>query len=116
NKKGISISSEALDVLINYDWPGNVRELENAIFRAVNLCFEGEILPKHLPENIVRKTDIVVPVNENKTDKKSLEDMEIKHILELLEENNGDKKRTVEILGIYRSTLYRKLKKYGFSL
>lgn len=116
DKKGITISNDALDILINYDWPGNVRELENAIFRAVNLCFEGEILPVHLPESIVEKTEIVVPVRGKKADKKSLEDMEIKHILELLEENNGNKKKTAEILGISRSTLYRKLKKYGVPL
>lgn len=116
DKKGITISNDALDILINYDWPGNVRELENAIFRAVNLCFEGEILPVHLPENIIEKTEIVVPVSEKKADKKSLEDMEIKHILKLLEENGGNKKRTAEILGISRSTLYRKLKKYGVPL
>ncbi|MBV1819222.1 sigma 54-interacting transcriptional regulator [Anaerosalibacter bizertensis] len=116
DKKGITISNDALDILINYDWPGNVRELENVIFRAVNLCFEGEILPVHLPESIVEKTEIVVPVSGNKADKKSLEDMEIKHILELLEENNGNKKKTAEILGISRSTLYRKLKKYGVPL
>ena len=69
DKKGITISNDALDILINYDWPGNVRELENVIFRAVNLCFEGEILPVHLPESIVEKTEIVVPVSEKKADK-----------------------------------------------
>lgn len=116
DKMGITISKEALEVLVNYDWPGNVRELENAIFRAVNLCFEGEILSEHLPEDIVENTEVIVPVKDKKTDKKSLEDMEIKHILKLLGENNGNKKKTAEALGISRSTLYRKLKKYGVPL
>ncbi|MCR2044696.1 sigma-54 interaction domain-containing protein [Anaerosalibacter massiliensis] len=116
NKNGITISKDVLDIFINYDWPGNVRELENAIFRAVNLCFEGEILPKHLPEKIVEKTEIVVSAEKDEIDEKSLEDMEIKHILELLDKNNGNKKKTAEMLGISRSTLYRKLKKYNVPL
>ncbi len=107
NKKIEGISSQALNLMMEYDWPGNVRELENAIERAVVVGKGSEIVPQDLPF-------FKQGVTEERGPKlKSLKDRERLYILQALEENEWNISRTAEELGIDRVTLYNKIKKYN---
>ncbi len=104
-----TISEEAMRQLIAYDWPGNVRELENAIERAVALS-SGPIL--HVAD---LPTNLQYPTTERAPDKHELlplEELERRAILRTLLETAGDKLAAARILGIGKTTLYRKLKQY----
>src|SRR5437899_2871605 len=105
-----TISEDAMRRLMTYDWPGNVRELENAVERAVALG-SGPILHiADLPSNLQQgSSDTLLESNELTT----LEEMERRFILRALRETNGDKLAAARLLGIGKTTLYRKLKQYG---
>jgi two-component system response regulator HydG len=97
--------------LINFDWKGNVRELQNAIERAFILSgeeIEAENLPVKIRINLQNSFEIRDPDGLRPT----LEEMERRYILEILQFAGDDKTNAAEILGIDLSTLYRKLKKY----
>ncbi len=104
NKPTDKISREAMDEMMLYDWPGNIRELENAIERAVVVGKQREILPEDLPifchEPAVQKGA------------RSLKEVEKAHIEQVLAENQWNMARSAKILGIDRSTLYSKIKRY----
>ena len=104
NKPIDNISREAMDEMMIYDWPGNIRELENAIERAVVVGRRREILPENLP----------IFCHEPATAIKahSLKDVEKTHIERVLTENQWNIARSAKILGIDRSTLYSKIKRY----
>ena len=98
------ISRGALDELMLYEWPGNVRELENAIERAVVVCKGRKIIPEDLP--IFQPDHVSKPVGN------SLREIERGHIVRILNNHNWNISKSAEILGIDRSTLYNKIKKY----
>ena len=104
NKLTDKISREAMDEMMLYDWPGNIRELENAIERAVVVGKQREILPEDLP----------IFCHEPTPQKKaySLKEVEKAHIQQVLAENQWNIARSAKMLGIDRSTLYSKIKKY----
>jgi DNA-binding NtrC family response regulator len=105
-----TLTSEALDRLLAYDWPGNVRELENCLERAVTLGSGPLIRPADLPSNIQTPPPpsvaglpgSVIPI----------EEMERQAILRALASAGGDKLLAARLLGIGKTTLYRKLRKY----
>jgi two-component system response regulator AtoC len=108
--KAIShISPEAMEILMRYDWPGNVRELENTIERAMILSPHPIVLPEDLPQKILGSEQAGIPSYSEKP--LSLKEVEKRHILKVLQETNGNKKKAAEILGIDRTTLYRILEK-----
>lgn len=95
--------------IIAYDWPGNIRELENAIERAVALGSGPILHVGDLPSNLQYTTPEklndageVVP----------LEILERRAIFRALQETSGDKLAAARLLGIGKTTLYRKLKQY----
>ncbi len=98
------ISREAIDEMMLYDWPGNVRELENAIERAVVVGKERQIMPEDLP--------ILCHEPAPGPRRNTLEEVEKLHIHQILTENQWNIARTAKILGIDRSTLYNKIKRY----
>jgi len=104
NKPIDQVSREAMDEMMLYDWPGNVRELENAIERAVVVAKGRRILPQDLP--IFRPEYRTPPAN------KSLQEMERAHLLTVLKENEWNILKSARILGIDRSTLYNKIRRY----
>jgi DNA-binding NtrC family response regulator len=109
-----SISPAARQMLMRYPWPGNVRELKNAIERAVILA-DGEVIePQHLPLELDnhQTTKDELPHFMDFADK-SLEELESSYIKCVLEKTQGNKSVAAEILGISRSTLWQKLKRYG---
>jgi len=99
-------SSEAMDVMTRYSWPGNVRELENVIERTVILAKKDLIEVSDLPPNLKDGTAESAEV------KLSLHENERLYILKTLAECNWNKKLAASVLGINRSSLYSKLKKY----
>ena len=114
NKHVEKICRQAMDLMMLYDWPGNVRELKNAIERAVVIC-QGKVIQ---PEDLPISTRMVE--TKNQKEKLSLEgqtlplrELEKKYILNILDKTNWNISLSAKILGIDRSTLYNKIKKYG---
>jgi two-component system, NtrC family, response regulator PilR len=111
---GSFMDDRALLALQGYEWPGNVRELENVIERATIIRESEKIYFRDLPEEICDPHgDGAHHGTLNIGGNITLEDLEMAHILAVLEATGGARKQTSEILGINASTLYRKLKKYG---
>jgi two-component system response regulator HydG len=104
-----SISEEAMRQLVAYDWPGNVRELENAIERAVALGSGPIVHVGDLPSNLQYPSTERAP---QKDELLPLEELERRAILRMLRETSGDKLAAARMLGIGKTTLYRKLKQY----
>src|SRR5712692_1060765 len=104
-----TISEDAMRRLIAYDWPGNVRELENAIERAVALGSGPILHVGDLPSNLQYPSTERAP---EKDEILPLEELERRAILRTLRETGGDKLSTARMLGIGKTTLYRKLKQY----
>ncbi|MBO0797512.1 MAG: sigma-54-dependent Fis family transcriptional regulator [Blastocatellia bacterium] len=112
DKPVLKVSAEALALLTAYPWPGNVRELENAIERAVAFAQGAMVTPEDLPKR-VRASGAVSAIIARSTEQNySLRDLEREYIFEMLRRTGGNKKRTAEILGLDRKTLYRKLEEY----
>ncbi|GAB6085574.1 sigma-54 interaction domain-containing protein [Alkaliphilus crotonatoxidans] len=115
------ISPAALEALTNYHWPGNIRELANLIERALNLVEkEAMINLDHFPYYIrkVAKVDTTtavdsLEVNFDGTLKDIFEEIEKKAIQKTLMQYEGNKYQTAKKLGISRTSLYEKIKKYG---
>jgi DNA-binding NtrC family response regulator len=105
----VTLSEDAMQRLIAYDWPGNVRELENAIERAVALGSGPIVHVADLPSNLQYPTSERIP---EKDELLPLVELERRAILRTLRETGGDKLATARMLGIGKTTLYRKLKQY----
>ncbi len=105
------ISQEVMEVLLSYDYPGNVRELENILEHALIICREDTLLLKHLPEYIhdskkqVKTTGQGRPALEQRSEREDL--------LVILQQHDWNRNKTARALGIDRTTLWRKMKKYG---
>ena len=114
NKNILGLSDEAEKILLHYHWPGNVRELKNVLERGVILCTETKISLEHLPHELnIASQKSPVKIGEKLTSDMSLDEMERRHILFVLEANNNNKSQTARVLGISRSTLREKLRQYG---
>jgi DNA-binding NtrC family response regulator len=98
---------EVLERFQAYAWPGNVRELENVIERAVILNAKSRIMLEDLPD-ILRSAPAGPSL--------SLEEMERRHIVQVLQETKGNVKAAAAVLGIDRKTLYRKTAEYGIDI
>ena len=105
-----SLAPSVYHLLIRNRWPGNVRELENAIERAILVAKGSEIAVGDLPESIreesTSSTDFVVPPH------RTLAEIEKMAILQTLQRTNWNKQEAAQILGLYRPTLYSKMKKH----
>jgi DNA-binding NtrC family response regulator len=104
NKSVDQISREAMDEMMLYEWPGNVRELKNAIERAVVMGKGRTIMPEDLP---IFRPEYTISSSNN-----SLVEIEKIHIAQILNENKWNISKSAGILGIDRSTLYSKIKRY----
>jgi DNA-binding NtrC family response regulator len=107
NKQIDRISRKAMDEMMLYEWPGNVRELENAIERAIVVGKGHIIMPEDLP---IFHPEHILPPETN-----SLREVERAHIFEILNKNQWNIAKSSKILGIDRSTLYSKIKRYKIS-
>lgn len=106
------IDTDVAAHFLGYRWPGNVRELRNVVNRAAAIADHKELHLRDLPEEIraakVRGSEAVDP-----EDLPSLADLEQEHIARVLTATGGNKQKSARILGVDRSTLYRKMARYG---
>ncbi len=114
-------SRDALDILKRHDWPGNVRELEAAIQRAVAMCTGPRISSSHLAPILnhhrqnrgnggTPKPHLPMGIRPLK---EALEEPEKRIIIQALQAFNWNRQETARVLDINRTTLYKKMKKYG---
>jgi two-component system response regulator AtoC len=99
------LTPDALEMLVGYEWPGNVRELHNALERAAILCQGGLITGEHLS---LRSTSVLAPRLPP-----NLSDVERQTIEQVLQESEWNKAKAARRLGITRTQLYGRLRKYG---
>jgi DNA-binding NtrC family response regulator len=103
------LAPDTLAALTNYTWPGNIRELENVLARALAVRTGRMLTPRDLPAHIA-KGPSALAAGAAQAAPLTLEEVERRHILQVLERTEGNKLKAAEILGIDRSTLHRKLK------
>jgi DNA-binding NtrC family response regulator len=120
NRPALDLSTDARRRLDSYDWPGNVRELRNCLERAAALATDDlieadQILPAPPLKSEGANTNnssAEGPPSTSNAAPVTLEQLERRHILRVLEEANGNRERAAAILGISARTLYRKLREY----
>ena len=117
HKPQLELSSAALARLSGYGWPGNVRELENVLERAVVLAESREIAAEDLvlPDAPVRKAELVerVAIEEDADHREVMEALEKERLLDALRAAGGNRSGAARALGIPRTTLINKLRRYG---
>ncbi len=107
------LSAQAAEKLLSYSWPGNVRELQNCIERAIALTGYEQLTVEDLPEKIRNYSrSHVLIASDDPMELASLEEVERRYILRVLEAVGGNKSQAATILGLDRKTLYRKLERY----
>ena len=111
NRRVQGVTPKAEAQLMSYNWPGNIRELRNVIERAVILCAGDRIHASGLPLGGIEVWD-----GEREADSDqflSLDELESLHIRRIFAATGRNLSRTAEILGVTRTTLYNKIRKYG---
>jgi two-component system response regulator AtoC len=109
HKNVSKVPYETMEMLQNYNWVGNVRELENILTQAVVLS-KGNVLEK---EFLILRENRYTHIDINIAPKHSLADMEKEYIQRVLDSVNWNKNKANKILGIAKSTLYKKIDEYG---
>ena len=114
HKEVRGISAAAAEKLMGYEWPGNVRELQNALESAVALTRFAEITVEDLPEKIRDyKSSHVIVAADDPAELPTLDEVEKRYILRVMQTVHGNKALASRVLGLDRKTLYRKLDRYG---
>jgi DNA-binding NtrC family response regulator len=104
------VAPEALNALVGHDWPGNVRELANVLERAQILAEEHLITLDDLPDSL---TENAAPTGAPTGDPRHLREVERRHVVEVLQQEKGNKVHAARAMGISRRALYRLIAKYG---
>ncbi|HPG30702.1 MAG TPA: sigma-54 dependent transcriptional regulator [bacterium] len=125
-KKIKKIDNQVVEILTDYDWPGNIRELENIIERMIVVCGNDSVIDVKSTPVEIKKKSFSVSINSDNLDAplslKSLKlpelvsDLETRIIREQLKKNNNNQSKTAETIGISRTDLQYKIKKYGLNL
>lgn len=119
-----SIHDDALRTMMQYDWPGNIRELENAVEHGATMASGGEIEVGHLPTQLQNEALAALhsaehaggtPETGSTEEVVPLALQERRAILDAIRRTQGDKLTAAKLLGIGKTTLYRKLKEYGIT-
>jgi transcriptional regulator with PAS, ATPase and Fis domain len=111
-KKVTGLMKDVLSMFQEYSWPGNVRELENAMEGAVIMA-KTEVVNKRDIPNVAKFSSDADRGNNGKTLKKAVEEPEREHIISVLNRCNWSRSRAAAELGVNRTTLYNKMKKYN---
>ena len=107
------ITESVAQRLLDYQWPGNVRELRNAMERAVTLSEGTKLRIEDLPDSIRNYQSRTMVIASDKPEElRSLEEVEKRYILHVLDTVDGNRTVASKILGLDRKTLYRKLIRY----
>ncbi len=119
----VAVDAEAQHRLLAYDWPGNIRELQNVLERALVLAEQDVIGPEHLPSEVrpgggpadlpEPTPDDVPTMSSSVNALLSLEEIERRHVLRVLEATGGSREEASRILGISRRTLTRMVQRWG---
>jgi len=109
------ISGEAMRLLISYSWPGNTRELLNTLEKLVILNESQRINTYHLPEKVRTRSKLQNTITVSQL-KQTKELKEKDAIQKILKDTGGNKSKAAERLGIHRTTLYQKIKKYELKI
>ncbi len=129
-KKVQDVSTDAVEIIRDYHWPGNVRQLENVMERAFNMVEIDKILVEHLPPYLIEglpgqarfgaEIQATILSNSNEREAGNLSNakelLERKQIEKALSCSHGNKSEAAKRMGITRTTLYQKMKKYGLKL
>jgi two-component system response regulator HydG len=116
NKSVTGLTAPAAEKLVSYAWPGNVRELQNSMERAVALTSFERITVDDLPERVRNyKRSHVLVASDDPEELVTMDEVERRYVLRVLEATGGNKRAAAKILGFDRRTLYRKLERYGVS-
>jgi len=110
----VNIARPAMELLLKFDYPGNVRELENILEHALIISQEQEILPEHLPDHVrnpVLKSG--GPPRIGDALPSAVDAQERQKIIDVLNQHGGNRMLASQTLGINRTTLWRKMKRYG---
>ncbi|NLI92378.1 MAG: sigma-54-dependent Fis family transcriptional regulator [Peptococcaceae bacterium] len=119
-----TLSSAAKYILLKYSWPGNVRQLQNAMLYAVCMCCDGIIRPDCLPDKILTickttgsyeeqmQMELISDSTAVNTNSSSMKDIEKMVIKTALDDTNNHIRNAAKMLGLSKSTLYRKIKEY----
>jgi DNA-binding NtrC family response regulator len=113
NRTKLGFDDQALLCLESYQWPGNVRELENAVERAVLLSKNTFIYPDDLPDPIRQTSTQITGAAPATSLKEALSEPEKQIIRQALQANQWNRQETAKALQINRTTLYKKMKRYG---
>lgn len=129
NEKRIpTLTTEAQSAIFAYDWPGNIRELENTLERAVHICRGSQITLADLSREINQPMDYAsTPLEDagsrpapsslkSMTSHSLLNQVELESIVDVLKSNGGNIRKSAATLGIARSTLYQKLRKFNIEV
>ena len=113
HKKIKGMAKSALQLCLRYPWPGNVRELENVIERAVILSPGDFIVPESLPPQLSKLGMAPTPMASNLTLDEALGQSEERLLLETLENYNWNRQLSARALGISRTTLFNKMRRFN---
>jgi DNA-binding NtrC family response regulator len=117
-----TVSEEFITAITRYNWPGNVRELENELEYACARCSNGSLTLQNLPLQFQELGSRSYPIPPSPSEKQDFQheddltmvEVEKRMIISALEHAQGDKTQAARRLGIGKTTLYRKIKEYGF--
>jgi two-component system response regulator HydG len=125
-KKDINgFSDSVMELLFKHSWPGNIRELEHVIERAYVLCAGDTITSDHLPQDVISaeppmrtkpETFTSQPTHMHQSVPLTDSENEVERLLDALRRTAGNKAKAARLLGMDRSTLYRKISSYKIDL
>lgn len=108
-------SADAMKLMLDYPWPGNVRELENAVEHGI-ICSQGESVgPDSLPQHIQDFSRRRMVHHSHENQNQANEHIQRNQIQNALRETHGNKAQAAQLLGIDRSTLWRRMQRFGFN-
>ena len=113
NKKLLGFSPQAMQLLHDYDWPGNVRELQNVVHKIAVLCRQSIVPAENVELALGLNTEMQSQLLKSMLLKDRVALTEKEHIVNTLAATGGKLNKTAELLGIERTTLFKKMKKYG---